>query len=171
MRTTQPITTKLGGYILLVMLIKWLDFWNSVGNSFFLTNFLWKFEMCFFKVKHSVGHISGMDGPIDVKHKGGASVGYWVNYVTLTFDFSNSNFKVLVSQKLLSDWCETKRKQVNQILGWLYGLALWPQPWTWPCSFKVNVWNSLIWGMGGVIDMERKRMWVNHSWPWPCTYG
>ena len=27
-----------------------------------------------------------MVGPIDVKHKGSASVGYWVQYVTLTFD-------------------------------------------------------------------------------------
>ena len=26
-----------------------------------------------------------MVGPIDVKRKGGALVGYWVNYVTLTF--------------------------------------------------------------------------------------
>ena len=31
-RTTQPITTKLSGYIPLVMFITWLD---SVGNSFF----------------------------------------------------------------------------------------------------------------------------------------
>ena len=50
-----------------------------------LPNFLRKFRMCFFKVKHSMGHISGMVGPIDVKRKGCALVGYWVNYVTLTF--------------------------------------------------------------------------------------
>ena len=42
--------------------------------------------MYFFKVKHSFGHISGMVGPIDVKRKGSASVRYWVQYVTLTFD-------------------------------------------------------------------------------------
>ena len=42
--------------------------------------------MCFFKVKHYFGHISGMVGPIDVKRKGGALVGYWVQCVTLTFD-------------------------------------------------------------------------------------
>ena len=29
-----------------------------------------------------------MVGPIDVKRKGGASVGYWVSYVTLTFDLT-----------------------------------------------------------------------------------
>ena len=30
-----------------------------------------------------------MVGPNDVKRKGGASVGYWVNYVTLTFDLTH----------------------------------------------------------------------------------
>ena len=44
--------------------------------------------MCFFKVKHYFGHISGMVGPIDVKRKGNASVGYWVQHVTLTFDLT-----------------------------------------------------------------------------------
>ena len=54
-----------------------------------MANFLRKFWMCFFKVKQSIGHISGMVGPIDVKRKGGTSVGYWVNYVTLTFDLTH----------------------------------------------------------------------------------
>ena len=43
----------------------------------------------FFKVKIYFGHISGMVGPIDVKRKGSASVGYWVQYVTLTFDLTH----------------------------------------------------------------------------------
>ena len=45
--------------------------------------------MCFFKVKHYFGHISGMVGPIDVKRKGSALVRYWVQYVTLTFDLTH----------------------------------------------------------------------------------
>ena len=57
---------------------------NFVFCQFFFENF-----GCFFKVKHSIGYISGMVGPIDVKRKGGASVGYWVNYVTLTFDLTH----------------------------------------------------------------------------------
>ena len=57
---------------------------------------------------------------------------------TWTFDFSSSNFKITVSEELLSDWCETKRP--------------------WPCSFKVKDWNSLILGMGvgALIDTEEK---------------
>ena len=118
--------------------------------------------MCFFNVKHSIGHISGIVGPIDVKRQDGAPVGYWVNYVTSTLYlipdldlwFFKVKFQIAVFQELLSNWCETKRKQISYILGWLYGVALWPHPWPWPWSFKVKVWNSLIWGMGGLIDME-----------------
>ena len=43
----------------------------------------------FFKVKHNFGHISGLVGPIDVTRKGTALVGYWVKYVTLTFDLTH----------------------------------------------------------------------------------
>ena len=63
--------------------------------------------MCFFKVKHHFGHISGMAAPIDVKRKGSASVGYWVYKVTLTsfmiltLDVSRSNFEISVSHEFL----------------------------------------------------------------------
>ena len=40
--------------------------------------------MSFFKFKRCNGHTSGMVGPIDVKQKVSASVGYCVNFVTLT---------------------------------------------------------------------------------------
>ena len=56
--------------------------------------------MCFFKVKHSIGHISGMVGPIDVKRKGGASGGYRVSYVTLTFDPTRDLDLVIQCQSL-----------------------------------------------------------------------
>ena len=57
------------------MLITLLDLGrNFVGNSF-LGNFFSKFRMCFFKVKHCNGHISGMVGP--------------VHYVTLTCDLTH----------------------------------------------------------------------------------
>ena len=66
-----------------------------------------------------------------------------------------------------------KRKRVNGILDQLYDLALWPHPWSWPWSFKVRVWNSLISGMGLLIDMERKGCessfhdpWYWLVWPW-----
>ena len=47
---------------------------NSVGIFFFFffPNCLWKFLMCFFKVEYSIGDISGMVVPVDMKRKGGA---------------------------------------------------------------------------------------------------
>ena len=49
-----------------------------------------------------------MVGPIDVKRKGGASVGYWVNYVTLTFDLTHDLdlwfFKVKFQSNYLKNW-------------------------------------------------------------------
>ena len=63
--------------------------WSEFGEVLLETFILAKFRMCFFKVKHYFGHISGMIGPIDVKRKGSASVGYWIQYVTLTFDLTH----------------------------------------------------------------------------------
>ena len=121
--------------------------------------------MCFFKVKHSIGHISGMVGPIDVKWKGGTSVRYWVNYVTLTFDLTHDVdlwfFKVKFQNSCnwgIVIWLMWNKKKANHLDTGLYSLALWPHPWPWPCSLNVRVWNSLIWGMGvgALIDTERK---------------
>ena len=127
--------------------------------------------MCFFKVKHYFGHISGLIGPIDVKRKGSALVGYWAQYVTLTFDLTHDLdlgcFKVKFRNSSISGIVglidlKWKRKWVNMILGQLYDLALWPHPWPWPWSWnlKVRVWN-------GTADWHgTKRMWVIHSWLW-----
>ena len=38
---------------------------------------------------HYFCHVSGMVGSIDVKRRGSASVGYWVQYVTLNFDLTH----------------------------------------------------------------------------------
>ena len=43
----------------------------------------------FFKVKHYFGHISGIIGLIDVKRKGSALVGYWVQFMNFTFDLTH----------------------------------------------------------------------------------
>ena len=114
-----------------------------------------------------------MVGPIDVKQKGGAwlDAGWpWplTSPMTLTIDFSRANFKIAVSQELLSD---VKQKESISVRYWADCMVLpflpdnrttstgwrpWPHPWPWPCGFKVKVWNSLIQGMGGMIEMERK---------------
>ena len=49
-----------------------------------------------------------MVGPIDVKRKGGASDGYWVNYVILTFDLTHDLDLVVSRSKfeiaLFEEW-------------------------------------------------------------------
>ena len=58
-----------------------------------------------------------MVGPIDVKQKGGASVGYWVNY--LTFDLTHDldlwffKVKVAVSEELIIRLMWNKIKQIR----------------------------------------------------------
>ena len=131
-RTTQPITTKLGSYTPLVMVITWLDFGGILLEILFLPNFLRKFRMCFFKVKHSIGHISGMVGLIDVKRKGGALVGYWVNYVTLTFHLtydldlvvSRSKFETALFEKW-GGWLTWNERDVSRSFMTIHDCDLW----------------------------------------------
>ena len=73
----------------LVMVITWLDFGAVLFETVILVNFLLKIPDVFFKVKHYFGHISGMVVPIDVKRKESASVGQWVQCVTLSFDLTH----------------------------------------------------------------------------------
>ena len=74
--------------------------------------------MCFFEVEHYFGHISGMAGPIDVRRKEKASVGYWYGmwsrpltwFMPLTQDVSKSNFEIAVSQELLVGLMTNEKK-------------------------------------------------------------
>ena len=86
-RITNLIPTKLSRYIPLVMHITLLDIGIILLETFlFFGIFFSKFRLWSFKVRHFSDHISGMVCSIDLKHKGSASVRYWINYVTLRFD-------------------------------------------------------------------------------------
>ena len=131
-RTTQSITTKLGSYIPLVMLITWLDFGGILLEPFSLPIFKKKIRMCFFKVKHSIGYISGMVGPIDVRRKGGASVGFWVNCVISIFDLTHDLelwfAKVKFHNSCISGiymWLMRNKKKANVLDT---GLTVWSCP-------------------------------------------
>ena len=119
-RTTHPIITKLCSYISLAMLITWIDFGEIPLENLFLPNFLKNFRMFF----------SRSDTLLDISQEWmvrliwnekevhqldtGWTMWPWplTSPMTLTFDFSMSSFKIAVSEELLSDWCETKRKQI-----------------------------------------------------------
>ena len=134
-KTTQPITTTLSSYIILVMVIT-----NFVRNPYF-GKFSSKFRMCFFKVNHSIGRISVMVDPIDAKQIGGASVGYWVNYVTLTFDLTHDLdvwfFKVKFPNSCIWGiviwlmWNKNKANQLDTVL------TVWSCPLTTPMTLTL----------------------------------
>ena len=63
-----------------------------------------------------------------------------------------------------SDWCETKRKCNDWILGAICDLDLWPHSWPWPWMFKVKFRNSSISGIVGLIDVKWKRSELIWYW-------
>ena len=104
--------------------------------------------MCFFKVKHYFGHISGMVGPIDVKWKGSASVGYWVQYVTLTLDLTHDLdlgcFKVKFRNSSISGivgLMDLKWKRSELIWYWADCMTL-PFGHTHDFDLGVEIWRS-----------------------------
>ena len=104
--------------------------------------------MCFFKVKHYFGHISAMVGPIDVKQKGSASVQYWVQYVTLTFDLTHDPdlgcFKVKFRNSSISGivgLIDLKRKRSELIWHWADCMTL-PFHHTHDLDLGVEMWRS-----------------------------
>ena len=100
--------------------------------------------MCFFKVKHSIGHISGMVGPIDVKWKGRGSVGYWVNYVMLTCDLTH-DVDLCFFQGQISKWLyfrncyliDVKQKGCKSIRYWADCMVL-PSDYTHDLDLVVS---------------------------------
>ena len=170
MRTTHRITTKRSSLVALVWLITWLEIEAILLETVILANF-W---MCFFRVMHYFCHVSGMVGSIDVKRKGSALVGYWVQYVTLNFDLtltltldiSRSNFEIALSPELLV-WLMWNEKEVS----WYdTGLIVWHCPVTTPMTLTLEFQGQSLKSLylrNGVADGQwTKWMWIIHSWPW-----
>ena len=88
-----------------------------------------------------------MVGPIDVKRKGGASVEYWVNYVTLTFDLTHDLDLVVSRSKFEIAFFEEWGGG-----GWL-------------------TWNERDVSRSFMTMTVSYGMSVDHSWPWPWAMG
>ena len=98
-----------------------------------------------------------MVGPIDVKRKGSALVGYWVQYVTLTFDLTPDLdlgcFKVKFRNSSISGidgLIDVKWKGSELIWYWANCMTL---PFDHTHDLDLGVSRS---GMGRPIDNERK---------------
>ena len=138
---------------LLVCKIKWEPLNQSLQNL--VAIFLWSWSSpetlfsqiffenfgCVFARSNTIGHISGMVGPIDVKWNVGASVGYWVNYVTSTFDLTHDLdiwfFKVKFQNSCILGiviWLMWNKKKANQLDT---GLTVWSCPLTTPMTLTL----------------------------------
>ena len=131
--------------------ITWLNFGVVLLETFILANFLYKIWICFFKVKHCFGHISGIVGPIDVKRKGSVSVRYWVQYVTFTFhltrDLDLRCFKVKFQNNSISGivgLIDVKWKRSELIWYWVNCMTL---PFDHPHDLNYPRW--LVWPWWG----------------------
>ena len=102
-----------------------------------------------------------MVGPIEVKRKGGASVRYWVNYVTSTFHYTMTlsfDFQGQISNELyLRICCLIDVKQKGKSIRYWADCMVLPFDHTHDLDLVVSkVWNDHIWGMWGPIGMELK---------------
>ena len=85
MRTTIQSLQNLVA-ISLAMLIAILDFGEILLET--LLRGMGIFSLIFSR-SNTIGHISGMVGPIDMKQKGGALVEYWINNVAMSLDLTH----------------------------------------------------------------------------------
>ena len=115
--TTHPIITRLYGYISLVMCITRVNFGRIRWYTFFhITD-------VFCKVNQSIGHIVWIVCPIEVNQKWSTWIGYWVNYITLTFDLTHDSnldyfkaaFFLIAPFQELSVWLMWNEKEANQL--------------------------------------------------------
>ena len=87
-----------------------IRFWRSSVGNFYFDKFSLKDSNVFFQGQTLFWPYLGMVGLIDVKRKGSASVGYWVQYVTLTFDLTHDLdlgcFKVKFRNNLRNCWSD-----------------------------------------------------------------
>ena len=168
-KTLHFLCPSLGHYL--------IRFWIIFGGNLYFGKFSLKnLYVGFFKVKHYFGHISGMVGPIDVKRNGNASVGYWVQYVTVTFDLTHDldlgcfkvKFEIALSQELLV-WLMWNE---NEISWYDTGPNLWLCPLTTHMTLTLEMkvqgqsFKKLYLRNGTADWHGTKRMWVIHSWPW-----
>ena len=84
-RITYPITTKRYSFIALVLVITWLDYGNNLSKIIIFGKFCLKISDVFFQGQKLFWPYLRNGCSIHVKRKGNASVGYWVQYLTLTF--------------------------------------------------------------------------------------
>ena len=124
-----------------------VKFWRNYVENFFLN------VGCDFSRSNTIDHILGMVGQIDMKQKGSILVGYFVNYVTLTFSLTHDPdlgfFKVKFWNSCMLMWTEANRLDTR--------LNIWPFPLTIPMTLAMN------WGLWGFSDFTQILAYLVHN--------
>ena len=106
--------------------------------------------------------ISGMGGWINMEWKESESLRCWTHYVTFNYDLdlglSRSHFEISISQEWDGQMTWNEGMWIDRLLNPLCDLDLSYRPWPWTWIFKVKFSSSHISGLGGLIDMEQKKM-------------
>ena len=116
-----------------------------------------------------------MVGLIDAKQKESASIGYWLYYVTLTFDLTHDLDLGFFKVNFLNGCISGIVGLIDMKWKWWELIRYWAHCMTLPfdhthdldlaVSIKVRVWNNI--SRSGSADWHgTKGMWAVHSWPW-----
>ena len=114
-RTTHPITTKLGSYIPRSDAYYLIKFWRKFDANFG-DKFILKIVYVFSRPNALLHIYLWTIGLIDMKLNGSPSVGHCISDMTLTFDLTHDfdreifKFKFLNLRNCWSDGCEMKRR-------------------------------------------------------------
>ena len=130
-----------------------IRFWRSSAGEF-----SFKKSDVIFQGQLSIGHISEIFYPIDVKQKEvhqldtGWTMWPWslTSPMALILDFAWLNFKRLYLRNLI----DVKRKESKSVRYWVDCMVL-PVDHSHDCDLEVS-WSKFGMGMGGLIDMKRK---------------
>ena len=115
--------------------------WSCLSPDKILKEFYWKFYFSQIFLENCGCVFSRSNTLLDLSQewlvrlmwneKGGALVGYWVNYVTLTFDLthdldlvvSRSEFEIALFEEWGADWHGMKGMWVNHSWPWLWPMG------------------------------------------------
>ena len=146
-----------------------IRFWRSSAGEF-----SFKKSDVIFQGQLSIGHISEIFYPIDVKQKEvhqldtGWTMWPWslTSPMALILDFAWLNFKRLYLRNLI----DVKRKESKSVRYWVDCMVL-PVDHSHDRDLEVS-WSKFgMHGNGRADWHETKMMWVDHSWPWPWPLG
>ena len=181
METAHPVTTTLGSYnplVVLTMLTMWLSFeitllkicfcWKSFSDDFFLQNFGCVFQG---QTLDRPFHRSGWSDGREMKRK---SISWILGWLCDLHLWPQPSPWLWIFQGQFLNSCISRIvgliERSKSVGHWAMWTCVSPYPWPWS-MFEIYLPQSVF----RKVDWHgTKRMWIDHSWPWPwivCDHG